>query len=94
MSDGYKAVRVRISGRVQGVGFRMWTRGEALRFGLSGWVRNEADGSVAALIAGPESAVSTMIERLRRGPTAASVSAVETEAVRLEKMPTDFRIAD
>ncbi|WP_064691835.1 MULTISPECIES: acylphosphatase [Rhizobium] len=92
MSDHYEAVRVRISGRVQGVGFRMWTRGEASRLGLTGWVRNEADGSVAALIAGSESAVSTMIERLRRGPAGASVSGVETEAVRLERMPVDFNI--
>ncbi|ULR45801.1 acylphosphatase [Rhizobium sp. K102] len=92
MSDRYEAVRVRISGKVQGVGFRMWTRDEALRLGLTGWVRNEADGSVAALVAGPDNAISTMIERLRRGPAGASVSGVETEAARLEKMPTDFRI--
>ncbi|WP_064685378.1 acylphosphatase [Rhizobium bangladeshense] len=92
MSDRDEAVRVRISGKVQGVGFRMWTRDEALRLGLTGWVRNEADGSVAALVAGPYNAISTMIERLRRGPAGASVSGVETEVTRLEKMPTDFRI--
>ncbi|MBX4867752.1 acylphosphatase [Rhizobium bangladeshense] len=92
MSDHYKAVRVRISGRVQGVGFRMWTRGEASRLGVTGWVRNEADGTVAALVAGSDSAISTMIERLRSGPAGASVSGVETEAVRLEQMPAEFRI--
>ncbi|WP_064705177.1 acylphosphatase [Rhizobium bangladeshense] len=92
MSDHYNAVRVRISGRVQGVGFRMWTRGEASRLGVTGWVRNEADGSVAALVAGSDSAISTMIERLRSGPAGASVSGVETEAVRLEQMPAEFRI--
>ncbi|TLX09389.1 acylphosphatase [Rhizobium sp. MHM7A] len=92
MSDHYKAVRVRISGRVQGVGFRMWTRGEASRLGVTGWVRNEADGSVAALVAGSDSAISTMIERFRSGPAGASVSGVETEAVRLEQMPAEFRI--
>ncbi|MBB4478088.1 acylphosphatase [Rhizobium etli] len=70
----------------------MWTRDEALRLGLTGWVRNEADGSVAALVAGPDNAISTIIERLRRGPAGASVSGVETEATWLEKMPTDFRI--
>ncbi|MET3753621.1 acylphosphatase [Rhizobium binae] len=70
----------------------MWTRDEALRLRLTGWVRNEADGSVAALVAGPDNAISTMIERLRRGPAGASVSGVETEATRLEKIPTDFRI--
>ncbi|OWO91938.1 acylphosphatase [Rhizobium esperanzae] len=92
MSDHDEAVRVRISGRVQGVGFRMWTRDEALRLGVTGWVRNEADGSVSALIAGADNAISTMIERLRRGPAGASVSSVETEAAQLENMPRDFRI--
>lgn len=92
MSDHDKAVRVRISGKVQGVGFRYWTRDEAVRLGLTGWVRNEEDGAVVAVIAGPDAAVTTMIERFRRGPSGASVSSVETEATQLEKNPTDFRI--
>ena len=50
MSDDPKAVQVRITGIVQGVGFRDWTRHEAMGLGLTGWVRNEADGSVAALL--------------------------------------------
>jgi acylphosphatase len=70
----------------------MWARDEALRLGLTGWVRNEVDGSVAALIAGSDTAISTMIESFRRGPSGASVSGVETEATQLEEMPTDFRI--
>ncbi|MGV4795577.1 acylphosphatase [Rhizobium sp. F40D2] len=92
MSAHYEAVRVRVSGRVQGVGFRIWTREEALRLGLTGWVRNEVDGSVAALIAGSDIAISTMIERFSRGPAGATVSGVETEATQLAEMPTDFRI--
>ena len=85
MFDHDKAVRVRISGKVQGVGFRYWTRDEAVRLGLTGWVRNEEDGAVVAVIAGPDSAISTMIERFRRGPLGASVSGVETETAQLEK---------
>ncbi|MBA1348087.1 acylphosphatase [Rhizobium sp. WYCCWR 11146] len=92
MSDHDKAVRVRISGKVQGIGFRMWTRDEAVRLGLTGWVRNEEDGAVVAVIAGPDAAVTTMIERLRRGPPGASVSGVQTETAQIEKNPTDFRI--
>ncbi|AUW42865.1 acylphosphatase [Rhizobium leguminosarum] len=92
MSDHHKAVRVRISGKVQGVGFRYWTRDEAVRLGLTGWVRNEEDGAVVAVIAGPDTAISTMIERFWRGPSGASVSGVEMEAAQLEKNPTDFRI--
>ncbi|MCB5202792.1 acylphosphatase [Neorhizobium sp. T786] len=92
MTDGQKAVRVRISGRVQGVSFRVWTRAEASRLGLTGWVRNETDGSVSALIAGSDAAVSTMLERFRQGPAGASVSGVETQPTTLETMPTGFRI--
>lgn len=92
MSDRYEAFQVRITGRVQGVSFRVWARDEALTLGLTGWVRNEADGSVAALVAGPPSAVSTMIERLRHGPPGASVSGIETQAVSLDTMPAGFRI--
>jgi acylphosphatase len=47
-----RAALVRISGRVQGVSFRFWTRQEAERLNLNGWVRNEPDGSVQALVAG------------------------------------------
>ncbi|ANP88726.1 acylphosphatase [Rhizobium leguminosarum] len=93
MSDHDKAVRVRISGKVQGVGFRYWTRDEAVRLGLTGWVRNEEDGAVVAVIAGPDTAITTMIERFRRGPLGASVSGVETEAAQLEKKPSEFRIS-
>ena len=74
-----RAVRVRISGHVQGVYFRAWARGEAERLGLDGWVRNEADGSVAALLAGPRANVDAMIARLHQGPPAAVVSGVIVE---------------
>ncbi len=71
------ALRVRVTGRVQGVWFRAWTKAEAEARGLSGWVRNEADGSVAALIAGPEGAVREMVAALHGGPPRARVEAVE-----------------
>jgi len=92
MSEDHRALLVRITGRVQGVGFRAWTRDEAARLGLTGWVRNEADGSVAALIAGPETAVSAMIERLWHGPAGASVSSVEKQPAAIAEMPMGFRI--
>lgn len=92
MEDGRKAVRVRLSGRVQGVSFRVWTRTEAERLGLSGWVRNEDDGSVTALIVGAEGAVSTMMNRLWKGPTGASVSGVTSQDVDHGQEPNGFRI--
>lgn len=71
-----KSVRVRIEGRVQGVWFRGWTVSEASRRGLRGWVRNRSDGSVEALIAGPENAVNDMLEACWNGPPAAKVTGV------------------
>ena len=69
--------RVRIRGRVQGVGFRAFVEYTAQDHGLAGWVRNRRDGSVEAVFAGPPEAVAAMIEACRRGPPGARVDAVE-----------------
>ena len=79
--------RVIVSGRVQGVFFRAWTKEQADGLGVSGWVRNCPDGSVEALIAGEAGAVEAMIERMRRGPPAAKVE-------RLSEEPTDDSTAE
>lgn len=68
---------VLISGRVQGVGFRYWTRREAERLGVSGWVRNRADGSVEAEIEGDPAGVEAMLDALGGGPSGASVEALD-----------------
>lgn len=78
------ARHVRVTGRVQGVGFRAWTRDEAVARGLAGWVRNEPDGAVTAVIAGPETAVEAMLAAVQGGPRFARVAAVE---VRDAEMP-------
>ena len=72
-----RSVQVRITGRVQGVGFRAWTERQANALGLSGWVRNRPDGSVEALFSGPEDAVETMLAACRQGPRLAAVDKVE-----------------
>jgi acylphosphatase len=87
-----KAVRVRVSGRVQGVSYRVWTRDEAERLGVRGWVRNERDGSVVALVAGPEDAVERMGEAMRRGPWGAVVAELAIEPVEAEEVPEGFEI--
>lgn len=92
MKEGLKAKRVRITGRVQGVGFRVWVRAEAMRLGLSGWVRNEPDGTVAALIAGRAVDVETMLERLWQGPPASAVVEVAAEPADLKEAPDRFAI--
>jgi acylphosphatase len=92
MTGRRKAVRAHIRGRVQGVNYRAWTQGEAMALGLPGWVRNEPDGSVRALLVGEEGAVAEMVERLRRGPRAAAVSAVVTEDANVGEASDRFRI--
>jgi acylphosphatase len=87
-----KALLVSISGRVQGVSFRFWTQNEAERLGLNGWVRNEPDGSVTALIAGPDAAVAAMLDAFWQGPRGAVVSDVVAEAADAGDAPAGFRI--
>ena len=72
-----RAVHVVISGRVQGVGYREWTRREASSRGLEGWVRNRHDGSVEAVFAGEDSRVESMLLALRVGPPSARVGHIE-----------------
>ncbi len=69
--------RVVIHGRVQGVGFRDWTRHIARGRGIEGWVRNRMDGSVEAVFAGPRERVSEMVAACRKGPANASVNSIE-----------------
>jgi acylphosphatase len=69
--------RVRIRGRVQGVFFRAEARARAESLELSGWIRNEPEGSVSALFEGKPERVESMIEWCRRGPTGARVEEVE-----------------
>jgi len=71
------ARRVRVTGRVQGVFFRAWTRDEAKRGGLNGWVRNCPDGSVEAHLEGELSAVRWLIDKMAYGPQGARVDNVE-----------------
>ncbi len=80
------ARHVIVTGRVQGVGFRAWTRKRAQALGLSGWVRNRPDGSVDAVLAGPASAVDAMVRALHEGPSAAKV-------IEVFVIPTEARVA-
>jgi acylphosphatase len=72
--------QVRVTGRVQGVGYRAWVEHRARVHGLEGWVRNRNDGSVEALFSGPANAVADMVEQCRHGPSSARVAAVQEEA--------------
>jgi acylphosphatase len=76
-----KAVEVSVRGLVQGVSFRFYTQREAARLGVSGWVRNEVDGSVTVHAEGEDARVDALVAWCRTGPRHASVETVEVRTV-------------
>ena len=90
-----KTVRLRVTGRVQGVGYRLWVMRTAAHLGLRGWVRNRTDGSVEALVTGAPDDIAAMIEACRNGPPGARVADVaaapdeEDGSVGFEARPTE-----
>lgn len=67
---------IKISGRVQGVGFRYFVAQKAKEFGISGWVKNTVDGSVLVMAQGEESELNTFIDYLFIGPTLSRVDRI------------------
>ncbi|MFW6159313.1 MAG: acylphosphatase [Planctomycetota bacterium] len=74
-----KRAKVRIRGRVQGVGFRFSTVRRAESLGLSGWVRNTMRGGVEAVFEGEERSVKQMVDWCRQGPRLARVADIDVE---------------
>ena len=77
--DSHKRIHLFISGRVQGVFFRMETLRAAQRIGVFGWVRNMRDGRVEAVIEGLADQVAEMVQWCHKGPVMAQVTDVEME---------------
>ena len=73
--------RLRVHGRVQGVGFRAFVWREAGALGVSGWVRNRVDGTVEALVIGDDATVELLVERIRSGPSFGRVDRLEISDV-------------
>jgi acylphosphatase len=74
---GTRRATLRIHGKVQGVFFRESSRAEAVRLGLTGWVRNRSDGAVEAVVEGEPAPLEDFIRWCHRGPPSARVSSVE-----------------
>lgn len=91
-SDDLSARRFVVRGRVQGVGFRWFVEREAHMLGVSGWVRNNADGSVEVLAMGTREQLSGLRSRLQQGPRAARVDAVEEKDAKPVEGLKSFRI--
>jgi acylphosphatase len=95
MTSTEKAIEARrflVRGRVQGVGFRWFVEREAHILGIAGWVRNNHDGSVEVLAQGTRDQLSGLHARLREGPPAARVDAVEVSEARPVDGLNSFRI--
>ncbi len=71
------ARRIRVSGRVQGVGFRAFVWREALALAVNGWVRNRTDGTVEAVIAADDATLDRLLDRIRQGPRWSRVDRIE-----------------
>ena len=92
MTESLPAVHVRVSGRVQGVGFRYFTQEKAEAQGLKGWVRNCPDHSVEAEASGPKEAIETWIEQLKQGPPLARVDHLAVAWTEKSFLAEGFRI--
>ncbi len=91
-----RRIYARIYGRVQGVAFRHYTRKEALKYALSGWVRNVRDGSVELQCEGYDEDVTLFLEWLNYGPPMAKVEQVDWREISQEKedvfVELDFQV--
>lgn len=80
--QGLREARFEVRGRVQGVGFRWWTKTQALRLGITGTVRNREDGAVEVTARGQEDSLHRFREILRRGAPASEVLSLDESPAR------------
>lgn len=92
MKDACIRVRLRVFGRVQGVGFRRSMQVQARELGVSGWAKNLLDGSVEVVLEGREERVEILVSWAEKGPAFARVDRVEAAAEPCEGKEQDFSI--
>ena len=86
-----QTVRILVTGRVQGVGYRAWFQEEAQELELNGWVRNRLDGSVEALVQGDKHKIDDLVRACKHGPSLSRVDKVTVEPAKYDG-PAGFRI--
>lgn len=91
MAVGKIQKHIFLSGRVQGVGFRAFTRQQAAVLNINGWVKNLADGRVEIVVQGERTKVKEMISKLKEGPSFAKVEDIEINEEKLDDLG-DFKI--
>lgn len=93
MSDADR-LHARISGRVQGVGFRWFVREEARRLGLAGWVKNLPNGDLELVAEGPAATLESFARTIAKGPPGARVELVHRlpTAAGMDSLPSPFAI--
>lgn len=79
MSEVIERIEIRVTGRVQGVGFRYFTSQQARRLGVDGWVRNERDGSVRVVAEGRRDVLEDFLALMQDGPGGARVQDLQPE---------------
>lgn len=79
-----RALKLRIQGKVQGVGYRRWFEQQALDLGLKGYVKNLSSGDVEAVILGSELNVNHMLQLSLAGPAHANVASIEQTELKLD----------
>ena len=84
-------LRIQVFGKVQGVFYRATSKTKADELGLTGWVKNESDGTVSLFVKGESKKVEEMVEWCKEGPTFSKVDKVEYEEVEQEEF-SDFEI--
>ncbi len=81
-----------VEGRVQGVGFRQWVARGARTMGVSGWIRNLADGAVELEAEGDAEPMASLERKVRQGPPHAKVARVRAVDVGTDALPTPFEV--
>ena len=79
-------------GRVQGVGFRYWAHTQAIKANVTGWARNEYDGSVTVQVQGTKSQIALFMEGIRHGNRYIRISSVEQQQIPLDPSEKRFGV--